>query len=283
MDNEHFLQEQQDKLKEIVSPYQKELNRGQRLADFLKQCIRCIGRDDFLQLDELLAGKIAEKVELEAALSGCAPVFETLRQDAGEKVERYRLEFTEDLVRLGEEAGLEISIDFPRFSILKGIDGEIAFANRTTTINKKVLRSIDPRRIVTALLRLKKQLYDRPFDPQKYVDGLYATYRKVCRADSLSPGSAVPIQRFYLDYVISLQSKVFFSNMEKGKFRGYSLEQFAVDIWRCFETGTTATSRGIHFKLTSGRNFALWLLDSTGEKKQISSITFQENNDDDRR
>ena len=48
MENEDFLQEQQDKLKEIISPYQKELNRGQRLADFLKQCIRCVGRDDFL-------------------------------------------------------------------------------------------------------------------------------------------------------------------------------------------------------------------------------------------
>jgi len=276
MENEIFLLEHQDRLKEIISPYQKELNRGQRLADFLKQCIRCVGRDDFLQLDELLASRMAANVEQEEALSGCKSLFESLREDAGEKVDRYRLKFIEDLIRLGKEADLDIVIDFPRFTILKGIEGEVAFANRTTTINKKILKSVDPRRIVTALARLKKQLYDHPFDPEKFIDGLYATYTKICKTESLASGSPVPIQRFYLDYVISLQSKVFFSNMEKGKFRGYSLEQFAVDIWRCFEAGCTATSRGIHFKLTSGRNFSLWLLDSTGEKKQISSITFQE-------
>jgi len=277
MDNESFLHEKLEQLSEIVRPFQKELNRGQRLADFLKKCIRCVDRDDFLRLDELLADRMAEKVEQEDVLAGCKPVFAELRQDAREKVERYRLEFTDDLLRLGKDAGLDITIDFPRFCILKGIEGEVSFAARTTTINKKVMKSVDPRRIVTALLRLKKQLYDHPFDPAKYVDGLYAAYARICKKENMSIGSPVPIQQFYLEYVISLQSKVFFSNMEKGKFRGYSLEQFGVDIWRCFEAGITSTSQDMSFKLTAGRNFALWLIDSTGERKQISSITFQEN------
>lgn len=276
MDNEAYLQENKEKLNEIVRPFQKELNRRQRLADFLKQCIRCVGRDDFLQLDELLTSKQADNVEEEEALAGCKPLFESLRENAREKVERYRLEFVEDLTRLGKEAGLDITIDFPRFSILKGIDGEIAFADRTTMINKKVMKSIDPRRIVTALGRLKKQLYDQPFEPEKYIETLYATYAGMCKAENLPAGSAVPIQRFYLEYVISLQSKVFFTNMEKGKFRGYSLEQFSVDVWRCFEAGVTVTSQGMRFKLSPGRNFCLWLLDSTGQRKQISSISFQE-------
>lgn len=277
MDNESFLQEKQEQLNEIVRPFQKELNRGQRLADFLKKCIRCVGRDDFLRLDELLADRMAENVEQEGVLAASKSVFAELRRDAREKVERYRLEFTDDLLRLGREAGIDITIDFPRFSILKGIEGEVSFAARTTTINKKVMKSVDPRRIVTALLRLKKQLYDRPFDPTKYVDGLYAAYARICKKENISIGSPAPIQQFYLEYVISLQSKVFFSNMEKGKFRGYSMEQFGVDIWRCFEAGITVNSQGMHFKLTPGRNFALWLIDSTGERKQISSITFQEN------
>ena len=260
-----------------MRPFQKELNRGQRLADFLKKCIRCVGRDDFLRLDELLSDRMSEKVEQEEVLADSKPVFAALRQDAREKVERYRLEFTDDLLRLGKEAGIDITVDFPRFSILKGIEGEVSFAARTTTINKKVMKSVDPRRIVTALLRMKKQLYDRPFDPSKYIDGLYAAYAKICKKENISIGSPVPIQQFYLEYVISLQSKVFFSNMEKGKFRGYSLEQFGVDIWRCYEAGITRTSQGINLKLTPGRNFTLWLIDSTGERKQISSITFQEN------
>ncbi len=276
MDNDSYLLEKQERLNEITRPFQKELNHGQRLAGFLKQCIRCVGRDDFLQLDELLNSKMADNVEKEEALADCRPLFDDLRGNARDKVARYRIELIGDLTDLGKEAGLDIVIDFPRFSILKGIDGEIAFADRTTTINKKVMKSIDPRRIVTALGRLKKELYDRPFDPQKYVDSLHEVYARSCKTDNLSAASPVAIQRFYLEYGISLQSKVFFTNMEKGKFRGYSLEQFSVDLWRCFEAGITTTTGGMSFKLTSGRNFCLWLLDSTGERKQIASISFQE-------
>ena len=276
MDNEDFLQENQEKLNEIVRPFQQELNRRQRLADFVKQCIRCAGRDDFLRLDELLNSKIAEQVGQEDDLMECAPILENLRTDARNKVEKYRLEFIEDLTRLGNDAGLAIEIDFPRFSILKGIDGEIAFSERTTTINKKVLKSIDPRRIVAALVRLKKQLYDRPFNPQEYIDGLYKTYAGICETDNLAVGQPVPIQRFYLQYVISLQSKIFFSNMDKAKFRGYSLDQFSVDLWRYFESGIGGTSDGRLMDLSPGRNYSLWLIDGVGERRQISSISFKE-------
>lgn len=276
MNKESFLQNAEEELKGILRPFQQELNRGQRLADFLKQCIRCARRDDFLQLDELLRAKMAENVEQEKTLTDCKPVFDSLREYAGKQVERYRLEFIEDLSRLAEESGLSVEIDFPRFSVLKGIDGEISFSKRITTINKKTLKSIDPRRIVTALLRVKKQLYDRPFDPQKFIDGLYETYARISKMDNISPGNPVPIQRFYLEYVISLQSKTFFTNMDKTKFRGYSLEQFGVDLWRYFEAGIGGTSNGKILKLGSGRNYSLWLIDSDGERKQITGISFQE-------
>jgi len=276
MDNEAYLQEKQEQLKTILSPYQKELNRAQKLADFLKLCVHCVSRDDFLRLDELLNSKMAKTLVEEDALAECGPLLDSLRENAREKVDRYRLQFVEDLIRRGEDAGLDITVDFPRFSILRGIDGEIAFAERSTTINKKTIKSIDPRRIVTTLGRLKKQLYDKPFDPQKYVESLFATYARMCKNNAISLGENVPILDFYLEFVIALQSKVFFSNMEKGKFRGYSLEQFSVDVWRCFESNCTTTSKGMHFQLTPGRNYSLWLLDSSGEKIQISSISFQE-------
>jgi hypothetical protein len=276
MDNEAYLQEKQEQLKIVLTPYQKELNRGQKMAEFLKQCVNCASRDDFLRLDELLNSRMAKTLVEEEALAECGPLLDSLREDARGKVKRYRLEFVEDLISRGEEAGLEITIDFPHFAILKGIDGEIAFADRSTTINNKVMKSIDPRRIVAALGRLKKQLYDNPFEPQKYVESLFAVYAKMCKNDNLPMGTSVPIRDFYLEYVIASQSKVFFSNMEKGKFRGYSLEQFSVDVWRCFEADCTTTSKGMNFRFSPGRNHSLWLLDSTGEKQQISAISFQE-------
>lgn len=275
MNKESLLQTTQEKLNEILRPFQQELNRGQRLSDFLKECIRCAERDDFLRLDELLRAKMAEHVEQEETLKDCKPLLAGLREYAGEQVERYRLQFIEDLSRLAEEAGLPIEIDFPRFTVFKGIDGEIAFSQRITTINKKTLKSIDPRRIVTALLRVKKQLYDRPFDPQKFIDSLYETYALISKTDNIPLGNPIPIQRFYLEYVISQQSKTFFTNMDKAKFRGYSLEQFSVDLWCYFEAGIGGSSNGKRLKLGPGRNNSLWLIDSNGERRQITGISFQ--------
>ncbi|MCW5212635.1 hypothetical protein VU04_06965 [Desulfobulbus sp. TB] len=276
MDTETFLQENQNNLNNILRPFQQELNRGQRLADFLKQCVRCLGRDDFLQLEELLSSKTSQNVEDEEALSECEPLFQTLREYTSEQVEKYRFEFIEDLSRLAEEADLPIEIDFPRFTVLKGIEGEIDFSKRSTMINKKVLKSIDPRRIVTATLRLKKQLYDRPFDPQAFVDSLYTTYKKINQQEDAAPGHPVGIQHFYLEYVISMQSKAFFINMDKSKFRGYSLDQFGVDLWRYFAAGIGGTSDGRMLQLRPGRNNSLWLIDSDGERRQITGISFQE-------
>jgi len=275
-DNESLLEDIQEDLKQIVQPYQRELNQKQRKADLIKQCIRGAGRDDFLQLDELLKSKTAEQIEADVELDGCATVFASLRAYADEKVERYRLQLIEDLTRLGEEADLQMEIDFPKFSVLKGIKGEIDFGNRSTKINKKTLKSIDPRRIVTAVSRIKRQLYDRPYDAQAFIDGLHQVYVDILKRESMSAGDVVPIQTFYLKYVLSRQSKVFFQDMDKGKFKGYSLEQFAVDLWRYFQAAIGGTSDDYELKLSPGRNKALWLIDSQGEERHITGISFQE-------
>ena len=275
-DHETFLRDVQEGLNEIVKPYQVEINRRQRMANFIKNCMRCASRNDFLQLDELLKTKMARDIQEEPGLEESSNIFQGLSEYANEQVERYRMEFIEDLTALAREADLEISIDFPRFNSLKGIEGEIDFSSRTTTINKKLLKSIDPRRIVTALLRIKKQLYDRPYDPQAFIDGLHNIYTNILKHENQSFGAKVPAQRLYLDYVISLQSKPFFENMDKGKFRGYSGDQFSVDLWRYFQAGIEGTTSGHVLKMTPGRISALWLIDGTGEKRRITSISFEE-------
>ncbi len=278
-DHETFLQETQEGLNEIVKPYQVEINRRQRMADFIKTCIRCAGRNDFLQLDELLRTKMARDIQEEEALMGSESLLQDLREYAGEQVDRYRIAFIEDLTNMVREADLPITIDFPRFQSLPGISGEIDFSRRTTTINKKRLKSIDPRRIVQALLRVKKQLYDRPYDPQAFIDKVFEVYKSILHKENQAIGSKVPAQRLYLEYVISLQSKPFFQDMDKGKFRGYSGDQFSVDLWRYFQAEIGGTSCGHVLKMTPGRINALWLLDSHGEKRQITGISFEEKED----
>ncbi len=269
-----FFEDVQEQLKQIVQPFQRDLNQKQKKADLIKQCIRCAGKDDFLQLDELLKSKLAKDICEDDALEGCAPVFGTLGDYADEKVEQYRMDLIEDLTRQCEEAGLEMEMDFPRFTVLKGITGEIDFSSRSTKINKKVLKSIDPRRIMAMVVRLKKQLYDKPYDPQAFIDSLCKVYLELLEKDDLAAGRPVPMQQFYLAYVISLQAKTFFQNMDKGKFKGYSLDQFSVDLWRYYQAGIGGTSDGYELALTPGRNYALWLLDTQGELRQITAISF---------
>ena len=278
-DHETLLQDAHEGLNEIVKPYQVEINRQQRMANFIKNCMRCAARNDFLQLDELLKTKLARDILEETGIEESGPIFKGLREYANEQVDRYRMEFIEDLTEKAREADLEITIDFPRFQSLKGIDGEIDFSNRTTTINKKLLKSIDPRRIVTALLRVKKQLYDRPYDPRTFIDGLYGIYNNILKQEKLPPGAKVTAQHLYLDYVVSLQSKPFFQDMDKGRFRGYSGDQFNVDLWRYLQAGIEGTSDGRILRMTPGRISALWLIDNDGEKRRITSISFEEKED----
>lgn len=264
----------QEALKQILQPYQRDLNQKQKKADLIKLCIRCAARDDFLRLDELLKSKTARDLFDDDELEACAPIFESLGSYADEKVEQYRIELIDDLTRLCSEAELELEMDFPRFTVLKGITGEIDFSNRCTRINKKVLKSIDPRRILTAVVRLKQQLYDKPYDPQTFIDSLCRTYLEILEKEKRSPGHAVSIQTFYLAHVISFQTKAFFQNMDKGKFKGYSLDQFSVDLWRYYQAGIGGTSQGYDLQLTPGRNKSLWLLDSQGEIRQMTAIAF---------
>jgi hypothetical protein len=275
MEPEDFLQAQQARLTDMLRPYQREVNRRQGIADFVNRCLRSAGRDDFFQLYELLNSRTAREVEAEPGWEDAKEVFDRLRTDATQKVERYQLRFLEDFTRLVEEAGLPLENDFPRLRLLKGMELEVVFAEKRTLLNGKPLKTVDPARLLRAIVALKRHLYDRPFDPQGFIDGLFAIYQKVNHAARRGDADTAPIQTVYMEYTLSLQSRSFFQDMAKGKFRGYDADQFAVDFWRYFSSDVSATSEGYVLHLSPGRNNALWLIDTSGERRRISGLSFQ--------
>ena len=272
MEQDSFLQEQQTRLTELLRPYQRELTRRQRLADFLNACIRSVGRDDFFELYELLQSRACSEMEDEAGCEEARDIFHGLRDDATRKVERSQLSFQEDFTRLAQEAGLPVANDFPRLRLLQGIELEVEFTQKRTLINGKPFKTVDPQRILRAVLALKRRLYDRPFEPQGFIDGLYKVYHKVTNG---AEGDAAPIQTMYIEYTMSLQARSFFQDMARGKFREYDADQFAVDFWRYFTSDVSATSEGHVLRLTPGRNSAMWLIDTSGERRRITSLSFQ--------
>jgi hypothetical protein len=228
MEPEDFLQAQQARLTDMLRPYQREVNRRQRVADFVNRCLRSASRDDFFQLYELLNGRTAGEVEAEPGWEDVKEVFDRLRAAAAQRVERYQLRFLEDFTRLVEEAGLPLENDFPRLRLLKGIELEVMFAEKRTLLNGKPLKTVDPARLMRAALALKRHLYDRPFDPQGFINGLFAVYQKVNQAAGRGTGDPAPVQTVYMEYTLSLQPRSLFQDMAKGKFRGYDADQWVV-------------------------------------------------------
>jgi hypothetical protein len=275
MEPEDFLQAQQARLTEMLRPYQREVNRRQGIADFVNRCLRSASRDDFFQLYEMLHSRTAGEIETEPGWEDAKAVFDRLRIDATQKVERYQLRFLEDFTKLVQEAGLPLENDFPRLRLLKGIELEVVFAEKHTLLNGKPLKTVDPARLMRAVVALQRHLYDRPFDPQGFIDGLYTVYQKVNQAAGSGDGAVAPMQTLYVEYTLSLQSRSFFQDMAKGKFRGYDGDQFAVDFWRYFSSEVSTTSEGYVLRLSPGRNNALWLIDASGERRRISGLSFQ--------
>lgn len=261
-------------LGEIVKPFQQELNRRQKHSDFIKKCILCIERSDFFQLDELLKSKQVSVVLEDESLKGCAPIFSQLQAYADEQIEQYKSEFKNGLMQAAEKAGLPMQIDFPRFFVLKGIEGEVNFATRQTMLGELRIKSFDPKRIVSAALNLKRKLYDSVFEPQSFIDSLFTCYQEILKREKQGIGDVVPVLQLYTDYVWSLQSKAFFQNMDKAKFKGYSVEQFSVDLWRFFTSSVSAAVGGYCIRLAPGRMKSLCLIDQMGEKRQISHASF---------
>lgn len=271
------LEDVKNQLKEMLKPFQQEQNRRQKKSDFLKNCIRSVEKNDFFRLDELLKGKLVQEIAEDSNFSGCGSLFEELRQFANEKIDDYRVELRGTLLQLAEECGLPLEIDFPRFSVLKGIEGKLDFSNRKTTINQVTLKTIDPRRIISTAWKIKRKLYDNIFEPQKFIDSLLYCYQKILSKDNRGKGEAVSIVHLYNEYVWSLQSNAFFQNMDKGKFRGYSTDQFAVDLWRFFQSEVSSAEGGYRIRLNSGRGKTLWLIDTNGERRQITQASFVQN------
>lgn len=274
MEAEGALLVEQTKLAELLRPYQRDVNRRQRIADFVAACIRSAERDDFFQLYELLHSRMCSDVEAEPGYEEVSDVFANLRADATRKVERSQLNFLEDFSRLVREAGLPLDNDFPRLRLLKGIELEVSFTEKRTLLNGRPLKTVDPQRLLRAVLALKRRLYDRPFEPQGFIDGLLAVYRKVNQAASRGDGDQAPLQTMYLEYTLSLQPRGFFQDMAKNKFREYDADQFAVDFWRYFTSEVAATSDGHVLRLSPGRQNAMWLIDTSGERRRIASLSF---------
>jgi hypothetical protein len=261
-------------LGEALKPYQRDAARRVKLVEALSRGLKAAERGDAFALAEVIDEPLLAQIDAEPTLSDAAAPLRALRAHALEEIASYQLSFREDLLRLSEEAALPMSVDFPRFSSLKGIDGQVDFTSRTTTLNGKPLKTVDPARIIAAVQKLRARLYAKPLDGAAFIEELHAAYLAAARRAQLGAGEPAPVGDVYLELVLGRQSKRFLQDMDKGAFTGYSADQLAVDLWRMFESNIFATAAGELIQLRAGRSRALWLIDRDGERRQISTLSF---------
>jgi len=267
--------EQAEVLKAVLKPYRAEWKRREKLSVFVEQCARAASRGDFFLIAELMETRPAAQVREEEELEGCEEALEVLAEAAGVAIERYRAQFVDDLLAEADAAGLELTVEFPAFRTLPGIEGTVDFSTRTVTINKTVVKSVEPKRIVAALAKVEKELYGRSFEPRGFVEELFAIYRVMVDEGKAKLGEGAPMADFYLRLVLSRQSEAFFLDLDKQGFRGYAVEELAVDLWRYAQLGSGKTSSGHVLRLRPGLDRALWLLDAEGARRQIAAIAFE--------
>lgn len=274
----------EEQLNILIQPYKKEIRRKTKILQQLELCVRFARRNDFFQLAETLSNKQLQSLEEESEFAvedekevSVGDLIDKLVEQTDQKITLYQKEFITDIKQLAEEADLFLEVDFPRLYSRKGISAVVDFAKRTTAVNGKKIKSVNPAKIISEMKKFDKRLYGRKFDAQTWVDNLFLCYSTMLKERKEKKESQLPIRDFYLQLVISQQTSSFFGDMDKRRFRGYALDEFSVDIWRYIQSPVTKTSCGHVLRLSGGRNKSLWLIDFEGELRQISSISFKRN------
>lgn len=259
---------------ELVKAHRRETASRAKLEETLGKIGRAAERGEVFVVAELLDEALLKQVEATPALSGAAPALTSLRAHALDQIDGYKVHFREDLLRLAQEANVEMYVDFPRFTSLKGIEGQVDFTRRITTLNNKALKTLDPSKIVAAVAQLKKTLYGRELNTKNFIEELREAYEAALKRSGGISGEPASITDVYLELVLSRQSKRFLQDMQRGAFTGYGVDELAVDLWRMFEAGVFVTASGHSVQLRAGRTRALWLIDRDGERRQISTLAF---------
>ena len=268
------IKQEKTELEELLKPFQQEQNRRQKKIEFFKKCVQSLDKNDFFSLDSLLQTKLTEEILEEVEFAGCTSIFSRLRSYANQQIEQYQLQFQRDFLQLAAMEQLPVKMDGFHFTVLNGIEGAVDFIQRKTTINQQTIKSVDPRRVIAAILSIKRKLYDSPFDPQKFIDTLFGCYQAIRKRAPQESSDVVSVWDLYTEYVWAIQNKTFFQNMDKSKFKGYSVEQFVVDLWRFFQSNHSSAPGSYCLKLHPGKSKALSLIAQDGERRFIAHISF---------
>jgi hypothetical protein len=151
-----------------------------------------------------------------------------LKEATDEAWGRMRLSAINDFVKGAEQAGLAVRGQAPRFTVGRGNEVTFDVSKNRTSVNKTVIKSIDPRDVLEKVRADEERLWGENIDAAAEMERVY----NAAKDEAASGGGAegVSILRVYDRIIRGLPSP------EKKKF---SKEVFAARLSRLLESGTT--------------------------------------------
>lgn len=220
---------------------------------------------------ELLQGDINTLYPQESEL------LKKYKVDLNDEFRKYKLNFQDKLKQKCKEANLfpvngdatkgfkirgliEIKVDFDK--------GNASIGTRQKTSKINSLKIDD---ILSYVVKTYKRLYERKFDPAKFIEELYIAHTKV---SNNKPSETVLLRAVQRAMWIAKQKELFWMTFNNEKLSDYPTDEFSVDLGKLIADKDIETKAGYRLMLSEGADGVI-VYDSTDNFKSFKFINFR--------
>ena len=205
--------------------------------------------------------RLGEELQRVAA----AEIIEHAEEAFAHIVSDAKLRYKENLELALRAEGIQFSGEWPSYLLNNVLSLRVDLADEVVSIGKKHLRSLDLARALLAIRRSLKDLLSRPFNPSEFSELVTRAYNDATASRELRPE----------DYV---QIKSVFHAVKRRYGLRYSVEQFAVDLYRLLEA-IAEEQVSIELDLSPARSPATGILIPGPNRGHISGIRVRHRGD----
>lgn len=126
---------------------------------------------------------------------------------------RYLRNYQENFSREIKNKGLRISGQYPKFAVEGFMEVEIDEQTFSVRVSGEKVETAFIPKIVQKLEETYRQLWKRDFDPAKFLQNLWKSYKITTSSRNRSLGDQAPILEIYPQMILLLQNKRFFGGV----------------------------------------------------------------------
>ncbi|MBI2876429.1 MAG: hypothetical protein HYY20_06070 [Candidatus Tectomicrobia bacterium] len=231
-----FGQERREPLEQLAAELGGQVNRyraGLKLLGAVRSELRKGG--DPIGLRELVDHK--DLARLSELYPPAGPVLEAVQQEVTAAYEAtlltYDREFREACARVRPD--WQITGRFPSYQIDRRFAVSFKLETHTVQLESLTVHSFQIPTVVSRLQKRYKELWEGPFDPQKFLEELKGAYRRVLRLEGESLGQEIYLYKVHRELFANRQSSNFWRT-SRG-LRAYPEDAFGAELSRLLASG----------------------------------------------